>query len=226
VHPSHDEAEARRLVGQLESESFQEWEAATRALRALGEKALPALKKAAASSDPEVQRRAARLLRPLEAQVRMRAIEEIKQSKLMPAEKGRRLKEFISKGMTEKDVERILGNEEQQQEDLQRQQQQAEEEQRQLQEAQQRQQQAEAEQRQQEEQRRLNEQAAAAPASPVACSPVPPQPSPMPAPDFHPLTPEQLQAIQLQQMILQQRLMRWQAPNRLMYVPRPLFSPY
>lgn len=60
------EAVARRLVRQLGSESFQERETASKALRSLGEKALPALKHAAASSpDAEVRRRAAKLLKLL-----------------------------------------------------------------------------------------------------------------------------------------------------------------
>jgi hypothetical protein len=102
-------AETNRLVRQLGSSSFAKREAATKALRALGEKALPALKQAATSPDAEVRRRATQLLRPLEAKVRMQAIEEIKQSQLTPREKGRRLKAFITMGMTGKEVEAILG---------------------------------------------------------------------------------------------------------------------
>jgi len=49
------------------------------------------------------------LLRPLEAKVRMRKIEEIKQSKLTPEEKGRRLKAFIFEGMSIQQVVTMLG---------------------------------------------------------------------------------------------------------------------
>lgn len=103
------EAEVRRLIRQLGSADFAEREAAVKALRALGEEALPALKKASVDKDPELKRRATQLLKPLEAKVQMREMEHIVASKLSPREKGRKLKELITKGMPYKDVERILG---------------------------------------------------------------------------------------------------------------------
>lgn len=103
------EAETARMVRQLGAPSFAEREAATRALRSLGEKALPALRRASASSDPEARRRATLLLRPLEEKVRSREIEEIKKSKLTPEEKGQRLKAFITEGMTKQQVVTMLG---------------------------------------------------------------------------------------------------------------------
>lgn len=110
VVPAVAEPEASRLVRQLGSSSYAEREAATIALRALGEQAIPALKLALASPDPEVKRRVSGLLKPLEAKVRRRTIDEIKQSKLTPVEKGRRLKAFITRGMSKRTVKGMLGN--------------------------------------------------------------------------------------------------------------------
>lgn len=107
AHPGDDEV--RRLVEQLGDESFALREEATRGLVALGERALPALRKAATDKDPEVQRRATKLLKPLEAKVRIREMERIVASKLSPREKGQRLIKLIPKGMSYKEVERILG---------------------------------------------------------------------------------------------------------------------
>jgi hypothetical protein len=104
------EANVRRLVEQLGDADFQAREAATRALRALGEKVLASLRAAKNSPDLEVQRRVARLLGPLEARARRREIEAIKKSKLAPREKGRKLMTFISKEMSASKVESILGN--------------------------------------------------------------------------------------------------------------------
>lgn len=103
------EANVRRLIERLASPSYQEREAATRGLAALGERALPALKKAAASKDPEVKRRATQLLKPLEAKVRIREMGRIVASKLSPQEKGRQLKGLITEGMSYKELERVLG---------------------------------------------------------------------------------------------------------------------
>lgn len=55
--------EVARLVSKLGSDSFPEREAATKALVATGERALPAVQEAArAAKDPEVRRRASRVL--------------------------------------------------------------------------------------------------------------------------------------------------------------------
>src|SRR5262245_5772989 len=64
--PSQAE-EIARLIRQLGSERFEEREAATRRLDALGEAALPALRRAAGGDeDIEIRRRAAALVRPIE----------------------------------------------------------------------------------------------------------------------------------------------------------------
>jgi hypothetical protein len=103
------DAEVRRLVEQLGAESYAQREAASKGLADLGERALPALRAAKNSPDPEVRRRVARLLRPLEARARIREIEAIKKSIDSPHEKGRKLKELITIGMEEDEVERLLG---------------------------------------------------------------------------------------------------------------------
>src|SRR5437660_1272196 len=58
---------APRLVEQLGSDEFAKREQATQALEAIGQAALPALRKAARSPDLEVRRRAEALLRKIEA---------------------------------------------------------------------------------------------------------------------------------------------------------------
>ena len=108
-NPSRDEAEARRLIQQLASESYQAREAATMGLEDLGEKAAGALKAVKNCPDPEVKRRVARLLGSLEARARMRKIEAIKTSKLVPHEKGRKLKAYLSIGMSQRELEQLLG---------------------------------------------------------------------------------------------------------------------
>src|SRR3954447_6210280 len=68
--PAAGPAEASRvaqLIEQLGSASFAERERATEELDAVGVPALEALRKAAASDDPEVRRRAGELLRKVEA---------------------------------------------------------------------------------------------------------------------------------------------------------------
>jgi hypothetical protein len=55
------------MVRQLGSEVFREREAASRALEALGEAALPALREAVHSTDLEVRRRAVELVRDIES---------------------------------------------------------------------------------------------------------------------------------------------------------------
>jgi hypothetical protein len=63
-----------KLVEQLGSSSFADREKAQTALEAIGAPALPALRKAAKSDDPEVRRRAATLLGPLEHKAEQAAI--------------------------------------------------------------------------------------------------------------------------------------------------------
>jgi len=61
------EPAAQRLIDQLADLDFHKRDAASRQLEALGAKAIPALRAASRHSDPEVRRRAADLLGPIEA---------------------------------------------------------------------------------------------------------------------------------------------------------------
>ncbi len=63
-----DTAQIERLIRQLGSERFAEREAAGKALDAIGEPALPALRKAQGSSDLEIRRRVAALLKSIARQ--------------------------------------------------------------------------------------------------------------------------------------------------------------
>jgi len=65
-------ADVGRLLGQLGSDSYPEREAASRALEAIGEPALPSLRQARRSNDPEVQRRAAGLVEAIEGPMKAR----------------------------------------------------------------------------------------------------------------------------------------------------------
>lgn len=56
-------ADPEALVVSLGSNSFQDREAASLALRKMGDPALPALRKAASSDDPEVAQRATAILK-------------------------------------------------------------------------------------------------------------------------------------------------------------------
>jgi carboxyl-terminal processing protease len=68
--PPADPDPAAKLIRQLGSESFEEREAAARALEDLGLDALPALRQALADDDPEVRRRARILFEGLEGRLR------------------------------------------------------------------------------------------------------------------------------------------------------------
>ncbi|HEY7157478.1 MAG TPA: hypothetical protein VH575_26220 [Gemmataceae bacterium] len=71
---SVDAAQLERLIRQLGSESFEEREAASKELDAIGQPAMPALRKARESADLEVRRRVAALLKSIEQKrLRMRA---------------------------------------------------------------------------------------------------------------------------------------------------------
>jgi hypothetical protein len=62
-------ASVKRLIRQLGSDSFDEREAASKALDRIGERALPALRKAAANPDLEIRKRSARLVSAIQAHV-------------------------------------------------------------------------------------------------------------------------------------------------------------
>src|SRR5262245_4578381 len=64
-----DDAEVVRLVKQLGDDDFQKREAATARLKEIGEPALDAVAKAAASSDPEVCRRAKDIVAVIESKL-------------------------------------------------------------------------------------------------------------------------------------------------------------
>jgi hypothetical protein len=66
VPSSPDPVALLRLVGQLGSDSYAEREAASRGLDAAGELALPAVRQALRSSDPEIRRRARDLAEDIE----------------------------------------------------------------------------------------------------------------------------------------------------------------
>src|SRR5262249_5464859 len=65
--PTPSQERIDRLIRQLGSDSFQEREAATRALARMGRAAVPALRRAARSPDLEVRARAGRLVRQFDA---------------------------------------------------------------------------------------------------------------------------------------------------------------
>ena len=66
--PEQTRAEIERLIKQLGSDEFSEREAATKALEAIDEPALGALRKAATEgADPEVRRRAERIVAAMDA---------------------------------------------------------------------------------------------------------------------------------------------------------------
>jgi WD40 repeat protein len=65
IDPARD-VEIARLIDQLGAETFEERQQATRWLEAIGQPALPALRRAAESADPEVRRRAADVIRAIE----------------------------------------------------------------------------------------------------------------------------------------------------------------
>jgi RNA polymerase sigma factor (sigma-70 family) len=71
--PTPFPAEVARLIGQLGDDDFDLREAATARLKAVGEPALPALRKALASDDPEVRRRAGRIIADLKEE-KLRAL--------------------------------------------------------------------------------------------------------------------------------------------------------
>jgi hypothetical protein len=64
--PPADPAEVGRLIGNLGSDRFADREAAARRLEALGEPALDALRRAAASPDAEVRERAGAVVRAIQ----------------------------------------------------------------------------------------------------------------------------------------------------------------
>jgi hypothetical protein len=114
--PACGEAEIHRLIRQLGNDSFQQREAASKALDKLGEQILPFLEKARLNPDPEVRHRVVKLINAIEAEVERkkfepvkRRIEAIKASRLSGEEKGRKLREFISLHMTEQQVEKRFG---------------------------------------------------------------------------------------------------------------------
>jgi hypothetical protein len=104
-----DNVEVSRLISQLGSDSFQKREAASKVLFSLGERTLPALEVAKSSPDPEVKRRASRLVKAIEEAAWRHQIQPVMKSKLSALEKGRRLKAIIIKGTTRKRLELVLG---------------------------------------------------------------------------------------------------------------------
>jgi hypothetical protein len=98
------------LIQQLGSRRFKEREAASKVLDRVGEPALEPLRRAAKDdADAEVRRRAQALVERLERRRTQEQVRRIINSTLSPAEKGRRLRRFIKPGMTNKQVEALLG---------------------------------------------------------------------------------------------------------------------
>jgi hypothetical protein len=105
------EAGINRLIDQLGSEVYAEREAASKALKRLGEPALEPLQKAIQeSADAEIRRRAQRLVAIIEPPVIEARARAIRESQLTPEEKGRRLQPLVKEGMTHDEVFRILGS--------------------------------------------------------------------------------------------------------------------
>src|SRR6516165_9719362 len=77
--PPPKAADIDRLAEQLGSPSFQEREAASKALEKIGERALPILKQAARSPDAEVRKRATALFALLHGRARTKAVAHLKQ---------------------------------------------------------------------------------------------------------------------------------------------------
>jgi hypothetical protein len=112
------EADVRRLIKQLGAESYAQREAASKALLVLGSKALPALRAAETSLVPEVKARATRLVAMIQVEASRRKFEHLKrqvaairESRLSPLEKGRKLKELIPVGIPKQEMFRLLGKE-------------------------------------------------------------------------------------------------------------------
>jgi hypothetical protein len=99
-----------QLIKQLSSPSDEEREATNKALEQLGELALQPLRKAGEScGDAEVQRRARRLVAAIELRLLQEQALAIRLSCLSPEDKGQKLKAMLKKGMTGKEVLRLLG---------------------------------------------------------------------------------------------------------------------
>src|SRR5262249_35203495 len=105
-----DAANIGRLIAQLGSEFYARREAATKALGRIGEPTLDALRTACESSeDVEIRRRAERLVKIIERRVIEERALAIRQSKLSPEEKGRRLRPYIKDGMLTEEITLLLG---------------------------------------------------------------------------------------------------------------------
>jgi hypothetical protein len=99
-----------RLIKQLGGRKFREREAASKALDKLGEAALDALRRAAKhDADAEVRYRAGRLVERMEQRLTPVFVKRILDSQLSRAEKARRLRPFIKRGMSRANVISLLG---------------------------------------------------------------------------------------------------------------------
>jgi hypothetical protein len=104
------QADIDRLIARLGSEVHAERQAATWALDVIGEPALEPLRRVCASTrDAEVRQRAARLVERLEERLAEHVAGPIKESTLIPEEKGLRLRRLVKVGMTRARVHQILG---------------------------------------------------------------------------------------------------------------------
>jgi hypothetical protein len=99
-----------RLIRQLGNRKFREREAASSALDKVGEPALEALRRAAkGDADAEVRRRAGRLVERTEYRLTPVFVKRILDSQLSRAQKAKRLRHLIKRGMTRAYVVSLLG---------------------------------------------------------------------------------------------------------------------
>jgi hypothetical protein len=106
---SRDTGQIDLLIQQLGSEYYAKRQTATRNLTSLGSAALPALIAAEESPDPEVQRRATRIARIIELQLRYESIQRTVVSRQSPAEKGHRLRSILGPGLDADRIRSLLG---------------------------------------------------------------------------------------------------------------------
>jgi hypothetical protein len=103
-------ASIERLIRRLGSRRFRDREAASKALEAIGEPSLPALRKAARDDpDLEIRSRAQVLVERMMRRLEPVRIGRILRSDLKPAEKGRKLMGFLKRGMSREQVVTWLG---------------------------------------------------------------------------------------------------------------------
>jgi hypothetical protein len=103
-------AKIDQLIQQLGSDIFAEREAATNSLKSIGLTAFEPLRRATENADEaEIRRRAQLLVTFFQPRANENRALTIRHSRLSPEEKAKRLKPFLSEGMTGDQVVRLLG---------------------------------------------------------------------------------------------------------------------